>query len=75
MSTKVNVNVSELVIITEVKFIKKFLHAVCEHCQVSDDPYFKCFILRSVVLTKSQKVRGTVSGILQVQRGRRDNTI
>jgi len=25
-------NVSELVIITEVKFIKKFLHAVCEHC-------------------------------------------
>ena len=25
-------NVSELVIITEVKFIKKFLHAVCENC-------------------------------------------
>ena len=25
-------NVSELVIITEVKFIKQFLHAVCEHC-------------------------------------------
>ena len=27
-------NVSELVIITEVKFIKKFLHAVCEHSHV-----------------------------------------
>ena len=27
-------NVSELVIITEVKFIKKFLHAVCENCHV-----------------------------------------
>ena len=25
-------NVSELVIITEVKFIKTFLHVVCEHC-------------------------------------------
>ena len=25
-------NVSELVIITEVKFIKKFLHALCENC-------------------------------------------
>ena len=58
MSTKVNVNVSELVIITEVKFIKKFLHAVCEHFQVSDDPYFKCFILRSVVLTKFRKSVG-----------------
>ena len=34
MSTKVNVNVSELVIITEVKFIKKFLHALCEHFHV-----------------------------------------
>ena len=25
-------NVAELVIITEVKFVKKFLHAVCEYC-------------------------------------------
>jgi len=64
-------NVSELVIITEVKFIKKFLHAVCENCHVkkwlklnvyinhkesvSDDHYFKFFILRSVVLTQFRK--------------------
>ena len=32
------------------------------------------FILRSAVIT-IQKVRGTVSGFVQVQRGRRDNTI
>ena len=66
--------VAELVIITEVKFIKKFLHAVGEHCHgkkwlkikvyivnhkgneytwqaVSDDHYFKFFILRSTVIT------------------------
>ena len=30
----VNEYVSELVIITEVKFIKKFLHALCEHFHV-----------------------------------------
>ena len=30
----VNENVLELVIIIEVKFIKKFLHAVCEHFHV-----------------------------------------
>jgi len=32
------------------------------------------FILRSVVIT-IQKVRGTVSGFVQVQRGRGDKTI
>ena len=32
------------------------------------------FILRSVVIT-IQKVRGTVSGFVQVQRGRRDKTV
>ena len=32
------------------------------------------FILRSAVIT-IQKVRGTVFGFVQVQRGRRDNTV
>ena len=41
---------------------------------VSDDQYFKFFILRSAVIT-IQKVRGTMSSFVQVQRGRRDNTI
>ena len=40
----------------------------------SDDHFFKFFILHSVVIT-IQKVRGTMSGFVQVQRGRRDNTI
>ena len=41
---------------------------------VSDDHNLKCFILRSSVIT-IQKVCGTVPGFVQVQRGRRDNTI
>jgi len=35
-------NVSELVIITEVKFIKKFLHAVCENCHWNEMAKVKC---------------------------------
>ena len=54
-------NVSELVFITEVKFIKKFLHAVCENCHTC--------------VNTIQKVLGTVSGFIQVQRERRDSTI
>ena len=38
-------NVSELVIITEVKFIKKFLHAVCENCHVQKCLKIKVYIV------------------------------
>ena len=41
---------------------------------VSDDHYFKFFILHSAVIT-IQKVCGTVSGFVQVQQGRCDNII
>ena len=85
-------NVSELVIITEVKFIKKFLHAVCENCHVKKWLNLNVYIVnhkgnvhgkQSLMIIISsfrcvitiQKVRGTVSGFIQVQRGRRDNTI
>ena len=46
----------------------------CTWQAVSDDHYFKFFILSSTVIT-IQKVRGTVIGFVQEQRGRRDNTI
>ena len=46
----------------------------CTWQAVSDDHYFKFFILHSAVIT-IQKVCGTVSRFVQVQRGRRDNTI
>ena len=46
----------------------------CTWQAVSDDHYFKIFILSSTVIT-IQKVRGTVIGFVQEQRGRRDNTI
>ena len=84
-------NVSEVVIFTEVKFIKKFLQKLWgENCHgkkrikmkvykvnhkgdvhdkgVSDDHNLKCFILHCAIIT-IQKVRGTMSGCVQVQRG------
>ena len=65
-------NVSELVIITEVKFINTFLHAVCEKYhgkkwlklkdyivnRKGNVHYFKCCILRSVMLTQFRKSVG-----------------
>ena len=78
-------NVSELVIITEVKFIKKFLHAVCENCQWNEMAKVKCLYqskgectwqaVSQVFHPAIRCVRGTVSGFVQVQRGCRDNTI
>jgi len=46
----------------------------CTWQAVSGDHYFKFFILRSADIT-IQKVRGTVSGVVLVQRGRCGNTI
>ena len=46
----------------------------CTWQAVSDDHYYKFLILRSAVIT-IQKVRGTVSGFVLVQRGHRGNTL
>jgi len=40
-------NVSELVIITEVKFIKKFLHAASENCHGKKWLKLKVYIVKS----------------------------
>ena len=48
-------------------YIVKHKGNECRWQAVSDDHYFKFFPI--------QKFRGTVSGFVQVQRGRRDNTI
>ena len=48
-------NVSELVIITEVEFIKQFLHAVCEHC------YRKKWLKLNVYMVNKGDVRGKQS--------------
>ena len=78
----VNENVSELVIITEVKFIQTFLHVVCENCpgkkwlklEVYIDNhegnvhYFKFFILRSVMLTQFRKSVGPCPALYKYNR-------
>ena len=81
-------NVLELVIIT-VKFIKKFVHTVWkEMAKVNINHKENVHGKQSLMIIISsffhhafrcvntiQKVRGTVSGSVQLQRGRRDNTI
>ena len=80
----------DITITTETSLINNILENVAEWLKIKvyivnhkrnvhdkqslDDHYFKFFILRSVVIT-IQKVRGTVSGFVQVQRGRRDKTV
>ena len=74
---------------TEVKFIKTFLHAVGENCHGNKKVYIVNFkgnvhgkqSLMIIISSFSSCVpllsrfRKSVSGFLQVQRGRRDDTI
>ena len=59
----VNENVLELVIITEVKFIKKFLHAVCEYFHVK-----KWLKLNVFIVNHKGNVHGKQSLMIIISR-------